>query len=238
MSRVVKEYDERYAEFLDVAQELFYQKGYEPTSVQEIIRRVQVAKGTFYHYFESKAALLDALVARMIEQTLAALQPLIDDASLDALTKFQQFFAATGNWKAANRDFLVEMMQVLYRDENVLLRTKMEAAAIALTAPLLAQIIEQGVAEKHFSVAHPTEAAEIVLTMGRACSNALVALLLTKQWDADARAAVERKLCAYERSIERILGADEDSLQLIAPDVLDVWLPMREAQSHDEGPVG
>jgi len=38
MARITKDYDERYTEFLDVGQALFYSKGYEPTSVQEIIK--------------------------------------------------------------------------------------------------------------------------------------------------------------------------------------------------------
>lgn len=55
MARTVKEYDERYAEFLDVAQRLFYQKGYEQTSVQDIIREIGVAKGLFYYDSSSKS---------------------------------------------------------------------------------------------------------------------------------------------------------------------------------------
>ena len=58
MPRTVKDYDERYAEFLDVAQQLFFSQGYERTTVQEIIDTVGVAKGTFYHYFDSKQAIL------------------------------------------------------------------------------------------------------------------------------------------------------------------------------------
>ena len=50
MARIIKEYDERYTEFLDVAQKLFYSKGYEQSSVQGIIKAVNVAKGTFYGY--------------------------------------------------------------------------------------------------------------------------------------------------------------------------------------------
>jgi AcrR family transcriptional regulator len=43
----------RRTEILDVAQSLFYRKGYEPTSVQDIITEIGIAKGTFYHYFSA-----------------------------------------------------------------------------------------------------------------------------------------------------------------------------------------
>ncbi len=59
MVRVTKEYDQRLQELLDTARQLFFEIGYEKTSVNDIIDRVGVAKGTFYHYFKTKEDLLD-----------------------------------------------------------------------------------------------------------------------------------------------------------------------------------
>lgn len=225
MVRIVKEYDERYNEFLDTAQTLFYRKGYEQTSVQEIIRAVGVAKGTFYHYFNSKAKLLDALVERMIAQMLSTLQPMLADETLSAAEKFEQFFAHIGSWKAANRDFLLDVMRVLYQDENILLRIKMQREATAIAAPLLAQIIRQGMDEGIFNMEYPDEAAEILVKMGQALSDALVSLLLAGVFDAEAMHRIERKILAYDRSVERVLGAAEGSLSLFDAETVKIWLP-------------
>ncbi|MEG1895647.1 MAG: helix-turn-helix domain-containing protein [Oscillospiraceae bacterium] len=46
---------------ITAAWELFNQKGYEETTVDEIIERTQTSKGTFYHYFNSKEDLLSLL---------------------------------------------------------------------------------------------------------------------------------------------------------------------------------
>ena len=227
MARTIKGYDERYAEFLDVSQRLFYGKGYEQTPVQEIISEVGVSKGTFYHYFASKAELLDALVERMTAQVLVTLTPMVADAALSAVEKMERFFARLNSWKADNRKFFIDAAHVLYQDENVLLRTKIEQQALASATPLLAEIIRQGMSEEIFDVTYPAETAEIVFAMGRACSEAIVALLLAGEWDDAARASIEQKLLVYERSIERVLGAPHRSICLIAPDVLDVWLPRR-----------
>lgn len=43
------------------AWELFYEQGYEDTTVEEIIVRSGTSKGSFYHYFEGKDALLSSL---------------------------------------------------------------------------------------------------------------------------------------------------------------------------------
>ena len=47
---------------LDAAYDLFQTKGAESTTIDEIARQAQVAKGTFYLYFRDKKAILDALV--------------------------------------------------------------------------------------------------------------------------------------------------------------------------------
>ena len=43
------------------AWQLFYERGYDYTTVDEIIARSQTSKGSFYHYFEGKDALLGSL---------------------------------------------------------------------------------------------------------------------------------------------------------------------------------
>ena len=40
---------------------LFYKKGYEQTTVEDIIAASKTSKGTFYHYFKGKEALLNSL---------------------------------------------------------------------------------------------------------------------------------------------------------------------------------
>ena len=51
---MAKDHQERRQEFLDTARELFYSKGYEETSVNDILKKLDLSKGTFYHYFKSK----------------------------------------------------------------------------------------------------------------------------------------------------------------------------------------
>lgn len=46
---------------VDAAWSLFYEKGYEGTTIEEIVERSETSKGSFYHYFDSKDALLSSL---------------------------------------------------------------------------------------------------------------------------------------------------------------------------------
>jgi AcrR family transcriptional regulator len=53
---------------LDSAAVLFVEHGFESTSVDEIVDHAESSKGTFYHHYQSKMALLSALRQRVIEQ--------------------------------------------------------------------------------------------------------------------------------------------------------------------------
>lgn len=68
---------------LDVATEMLLTQGYGPTSIEAVAARAGVAKRTFYHRFEDKAALMTAVVARLIDGLRPpAGVPLIEGADL------------------------------------------------------------------------------------------------------------------------------------------------------------
>ena len=130
MTRVVKTHDERRGELLDTAQTLFYQKGYESTSVAEVIEAVGIAKGTFYHYFKSKQELLDQIIDRQVEIIDQVVDPIVNDVEMKAIDKFNKLFSSVGQYKAANRDVMVMLVKVLYADENLRLLDRMTKSRI------------------------------------------------------------------------------------------------------------
>lgn len=62
MPRITKAPEERRQEILDTAMKLFYQNGYEKTSIADIAREMHVAQGLCYRYFPSKEILFDTAV--------------------------------------------------------------------------------------------------------------------------------------------------------------------------------
>jgi AcrR family transcriptional regulator len=55
----------------------FYERGYENTSVQDVVERARVTKGAFYHHFEKKDDLLLHIHDRFMDELLAALEDLV-----------------------------------------------------------------------------------------------------------------------------------------------------------------
>lgn len=68
---------------MDAAQALFLAKGYAATSVDEIVRDAQVAKGTFYLYFKTKDDILRALEQRFVEGFQERLHAAVDRRKAD-----------------------------------------------------------------------------------------------------------------------------------------------------------
>ena len=60
MPRIVKSPDERRSELITAAQQPFYTKCHERTTVSDIVKAVGIAQGTFYYYFGSKQAILES----------------------------------------------------------------------------------------------------------------------------------------------------------------------------------
>ncbi len=124
MTREIKRPKIRKNEILDAAQKFFFQKGYEKTSIQDIINNLGIAKGTFYHYFTSKMDLLDKLSDRTTSGISAAIKPIVD-SDMDAIAKFNRFFREAAAIKMSRIDVLTVILKVIFKDENIIIREKM-----------------------------------------------------------------------------------------------------------------
>ena len=223
MTRTVKAPDERRCELIACAQRLFYSKGYEGTSVNDIVNEVGVAKGTFYYYFDSKQAVLEALVDGLTAQSLAVYEAIVADDALSAIQKWTQAVQVVGNWKIERRAELLILARALQTDGNVLLRYKLRTQAMRIVAPEVAKIIAQGIGEGVFETAYTEEMAEVIYAVSNAFSETITDILLNPDNYDDPEALARRKIGAGQTAIERILGAAPGSLPVIDEQQLAAW---------------
>lgn len=69
--RITKEPEERRQEILDTSMRLFYEKGYEKTSITDIAKAMHVAQGLCYRYFASKEEIFDTALEQYAESLAA-----------------------------------------------------------------------------------------------------------------------------------------------------------------------
>lgn len=224
MARIIKEHAVRRNEILDAASKLIYSKGYEQMTIQDILDDLQIAKGTFYHYFGSKQELLEALIERMQEKAKLLLEPIVYDASLPALEKFRHFFAVLARWKTEQKTFLLAVLRVWYTDENVIVRHKFHVAGVKWITPLIAVIIQQGIEEGVFTTAYPEQISELIVHLGEDLNASLADFLLMFDAQRDDGQRIESILAAYTEAIERVLGAPPGSLQIVDIETVKEWI--------------
>jgi TetR/AcrR family transcriptional regulator, cholesterol catabolism regulator len=105
----------------DAALELFKEKGYEATTVEEIAERADVAKGTFFNYFPRKDALLEALAEDVVEELFEELGP-PESWQGTARDQLLRLFLRIGDLMA--RDPEISRFMVIENMRNFWLRTE------------------------------------------------------------------------------------------------------------------
>ena len=159
MSRIVKKPEVRRREIIETARDLFRAKGYENTTTQDVMRALDIAKGTIYHYFKSKEDLLEAVVRDIVEVNFEEMTNALKASKGNALSKFK-LLIKKANISAENQDLLEQ----LHHQNNQAMHCRILAEAIGKHATLYAKVIEQGNKEKIFKAEHPLECAEFFLS--------------------------------------------------------------------------
>ncbi|HKW72203.1 MAG TPA: TetR/AcrR family transcriptional regulator [Candidatus Dormibacteraeota bacterium] len=209
--------------FVDAAMRLMLTKGYERMSIQDLLDDVGASRGAFYHYFDSKQALLEAVVDRIADQALAAVAPIVDDPKLPALPKLETFFRGIARWKTERKALMIELINVWASDHNAVAREKVSRTLVARVAPVLAKIVRQGVAEEVFAVASPEETAKMLMALITVFQDELTELFLARQAKTVSLETVERTLAGFTEAFERILGAQAGSIHLNDESTLHEW---------------
>ena len=89
MVRIVKKAEERRDDIIEAAGELFLVKGYDRTSMSDVMARLHIAKGTIYHYFKSKEELLDAVLDSLANALAQQMQQICDQSQGNALERLR-----------------------------------------------------------------------------------------------------------------------------------------------------
>jgi AcrR family transcriptional regulator len=240
MARTVNEaaYEARRNAILDAAQRAIATKGYEQMAIADILHELHISSGAFYHYFDSKPALLLALVERLSEQAEQLVLPIVHDREAAALDKLRGFFTALDQWKLAHKRLVLGFLSIWYGDENAIVRHKLYLARIKRIVPLLEQIIRQGVAEGVFTAPYPDQTARIIVSLLEDAGYATVELLLSSERSPDDLSRLQRIVVATTDALERVLGAPTGCLQLqyTTSEELASWLASASQEQEKQEP--
>ena len=209
--------------FIDAAQVLIMTRGYDRFSIQDILDSAGASKGAFYHYFDSKEALLDAVIDRMADQGIARVQPLLDDPGLTAPQKLEAVFGGIAEFKSERKDLIIGFLRVWASDDNTVVRERLRRLVSRRQLLLLERIVHQGIAEGSFTSRHPDHLPRVLAGFLASMSELAMDLWIGRQEGTITFEEVKRTFDAYLEAFERIVGARPGSLKFLDEPTIEFW---------------
>lgn len=155
MTRITKSPEDRKEEFLETAMALFDEKGYEHTTVDMIANRMGVAKGLFYHYFESKDDLLNIIVDQLIAQTKEGIDSVAEKKDLPCLQRMRELFDAISRMRRRS----YALIEFFHQERNRQIHHAIESQVMKSLVPAFEEIVRAGIREGIFDTKYPRETA-------------------------------------------------------------------------------
>ena len=197
----MKKGERRKQDLLNIAYRMFIEKGYENTSVDDIIIEAGIAKGTYYYYFESKEATLEAVIEMMIEKAEN-----IAKAALMTPVPIPQKLASVVYAFQPNKDEIV-ITDVLERKENIVMHDKIGKKIVEVAVPILSDIVREGIAQGIFACTNVEERVKMLLIMSQNMF--------------DYGAYSNKDIEVYVDMLEKSLGAKEGTMSFISEFLLE-----------------
>jgi AcrR family transcriptional regulator len=223
----VAEHAARRDAILDAAQRLILANGYQRLTIQDLLDDVQISKGAFYHYFDSKPAVIEALTERLVGDSERALVPIVADRQGGALDKLQRLFAEIVRWRSARKNLFVAMLPLWYAPGNIAFRVQVDRAVAKRLAPPLTAIVRQGVDEHQFVTAYPEQAGTVIVALIQSLQDTLAGQLLAAAHGLPGAPTSKEIVATYGahiEAIERYLGIPAGALHRTESRTVNSWI--------------
>lgn len=157
---------------LDVAFRLFMEKGYEHTSIQDIINNLGgLSKGAIYHHFKSKEDILVAVIDRMTAESNQMLADIRDSSGLSGEEKLKKIFRESISRSVQNDIFTVAPD---FRDNPKLLFSLLHDTIDNAAPNYILPIIRQGISDGSIKTDYPEQLAELILLAANVWLNPMI----------------------------------------------------------------
>lgn len=185
----------RKSELLKIAYRMFIEKGYENTSIDEIIAKAGIAKGTYYYYFESKEATLEAVIDMMIEEEIGRAK----EALATSMPVPRKLVSVIYSLRPAVGE--QGIADALEAKENIVMHEKVNRRIVEEAVPLLTEVVNEGISQGIFKCDNIEERLKMLLIMSQRMFD-----------DGDFS---DRDVSVYIDMVEKTLGAKTGTMSFI-----------------------
>ena len=202
---------------LETAESLFFEKGYDNTSVQDVLDQLHLSKGGFYHHFPSKEAVLDAILKKRVEENLSRVKGSVEDDRLSPIDRMNRVLEGLNLLSNGDVSFAALAVRICYIDGDPVIRAHLRELMLDALRPLFDEAFRLGVANDTFFSRHPGQLSDTVLNLAADVDDRSYRALAKSQENPEYALTVLNELDAGRESVELLLGAPFASIQLFDP---------------------
>lgn len=157
---------------MDVAYRLFMEKGYEHTSIQDIIDHLGgLSKGAIYHHFKSKEDILVAVTDRMTTESNRTLAVIRDRSDLNGKEKLKTIFKESISRPVQDEIFTVAPD---FSNNPKLLFSLLHDTVDEVAPNYILPIIKQGISDGSIQTDYPEQLAELIILAANVWMNPMI----------------------------------------------------------------
>ena len=160
----MKKGDIRNMEILSTAETLFCKKGYEQTSIQDILDVLRSSKGSFYHHYPSKESLLAGICKKRAEQVYAVAEKQMDHTN-NIVSRLNILFSGMIPLCNEKLSFLLMFLPIYHLPEG---RSVRQSYSDSLAQQVRGEVIRQvqsGLQEGILFCTDPETSSDIILLL-------------------------------------------------------------------------
>ena len=191
----MKKGERRKQELLQIAYRMFISRGYENTSVDEIIEEADIAKGTYYYYFETKEQMLEEVIGMMIDQEMEAAGRILQEE----IPVPQKIIGMISSLRPTQEESPIE--GALMQPENIVMHEKIRKKIVEMAVPLLSKVVEEGIGQGIFACDNIAERVRMLLVISSSTF--------------DEGCYTERDIEVFIDMTEKLLGAESGTMGFI-----------------------
>lgn len=210
----MKKGEMRKESIMQTAQKLFFEKGYADTSIQDILDELSISKGGFYHYFDSKNALLEEICRERSAQDVARVRTELFSGKFNPIQKLNLLLGALHLFNREDPRFVALVLKVSYMDGDVHFRDQMRSYMLDNLRLMVDEVLREGMEDGSFFTRNPGQLGRILLMLGYDVNDEACRILTANSQNPECVIALIDLLDAYRESVETLCGARFGSISL------------------------
>lgn len=199
---------------LKTAEKLFFEKGFAETSVQDILDALSISKGGFYHYFDSKNALLEEICRERSARDIERIRMELFSGKFSPVQKLNLLLGALHLFNREEARYAALVLKVSYMDGDVHFRDRMRTFMIDSLRPMVDETLREGMVDGSFFTRNPGQIGKILLMLGYDVNDEACRILASNAENPECVIGVMDLLDAYRESVESLCGAKFGSILL------------------------